>query len=100
MLFRSSSRSGAAGGTAPGSTGSTPAGTATAAPLTRAAPVPQTRTAEREAEPVLMQTRALSPVERCEGRVQRALWACIDRLCRAEAALRDHPDCVKARREQ
>ena len=95
-----SSRSGAAGGTAPGSTGSTPAGTATAAPLTRAAPVPQTRTAEREAEPVLMQTRALSPVERCEGRVQRALWACIDRLCRAEAALRDHPDCVKARREQ
>ena len=95
-----SSRSGAAGGTAAGSTGTTPAGTATAAPLTRAAPVPQTRTAEREAEPVLMQTRALSPVERCEGRVQRALWACIDRLCRAEAALRDHPDCVKARREQ
>ena len=106
-------RPGAVGGPAAGSTTGAPAGTATPPALpgagaypptpaaaTRAAPSPQARAAERDADPVLLQTRALSPVERCEGRVQKALWACIERVCKAEAALRDHPDCVKARREQ
>ena len=70
----------------------------TNAAATRPAPVPAARPPERDADPVMLQTRALSPVERCEGRVLVALWACIDRLCKAETALRDHPDCVKARR--
>ena len=52
----------------------------------------------RESEPVLLQARALSPSERCEGRVLVALWACIERVCKADTGLRDHPDCVKQRR--
>jgi len=58
------------------------------------------RPAEREPEPVLVQARALSPSERCEGRVLLALWTCIERQCKNDAGLRDHPECVKLRREQ
>ena len=57
------------------------------------------RPPDRDAEPVLLQARALSPAERCEGRALAALWSCIERLCNAEPGLRDHRDCLKARRE-
>jgi hypothetical protein len=68
--------------------------------VARTNPAPAGRTAERESEPVLLQARALSPAERCEGRVLLALWACIDRVCKSEPGLRDHADCVKLRRDQ
>jgi len=81
---------------------------ATAQPPAAATPVPTTVTTHRSAaaaaatprepEPVLLQARALSPSERCEGRVLVALWACIERVCKADTGLRDHPDCVKQRR--
>lgn len=94
-------------GTAPASVGAAP--TAQAAPANagspppaaaRPNPTPAGRTADRDGEPVLLQTRALSPGERCEGRVLLALWACIDRVCKSEPGLREHADCVKLRRDQ
>jgi hypothetical protein len=63
----------------------------------RAADTPVPRAAARDGEPVLLQTRALGPAERCEGRAQLALTLCIERLCRSEPGLRDHADCVRAR---
>jgi hypothetical protein len=65
----------------------------------RNAPQPVVRPAERDGEPVLLQTRSLSPSERCEGRVLMALSACIARICAAEPGLRNHADCVRLRRE-
>ena len=56
-------------------------------------------TTPREADPVLLQARSLSPSERCEGRVLLALWSCIERVCKADAGLREHADCVKQRRD-
>jgi hypothetical protein len=61
--------------------------------------VTQPRPADRDAEPVLLQARALSPAKRCEGRALAALSACIERHCKAEPGLRDHPDCARSRRE-
>jgi hypothetical protein len=81
-------------GATPTPTPSAPAAISGKAPATA-----QPRTVDRDAEPVLLQARALSPAERCEGRALAALWSCIDRHCKAEPGLRDHPDCVKARRE-
>ena len=69
----------------------------TAAPA--AAPTPA-RQPDRDADPALVQARAQSPSERCEGRVLVALWVCIERQCRSDTSLRGHPDCAKARREQ
>ncbi len=60
-------------------------------------PVQPPRLAAREAEPVLLQTRALGPAERCEGRNPQALAGCIDRICRSEPGLRTHADCAPAR---
>ena len=77
--------------------------TVTAPRAAAPAPTPPPATArqpDRDAEPVVVQARALSPSERCEGRVMVALWVCIERQCRSDASLRDHPDCAKARREQ
>jgi len=68
---------------------------ATAAPRGGDTPVP--RAAARDSEPVLLQTRALSPTERCEGRTAQALATCIERICRSEPGQREHADCVKAR---
>jgi serine/threonine protein kinase len=68
---------------------------AAATPVVTAKPAPAP-----EPEPVVVQTRALSPSERCEGRVLLALWTCIDRQCRNDASLRDHPECVKVRAQQ
>lgn len=65
----------------------------------RNAPQPVARPAERDGEPVLLQTRSLSPTERCEGRVLVALSACIARVCAAEPGLRNHADCVRQRRD-
>ena len=70
-----------------------PAPTATATP----SPAPQ-RPAVREPDP-MVHARALSPSERCEGRSLVTYNSCIEAQCRA-ADLRDHPECVKARREQ
>ena len=42
--------------------------------------------------------RALSPGARCEGRVLVALWACVERQCKTDPGLRDHPECQKLRR--
>jgi hypothetical protein len=83
-------------GTSPAAAASVPAPAAQAlrGPDT---PVQAPRAAARDAEPVLLQTRSLSPSERCEGRGQQALAGCIDRICRSEPGLRDHADCVKAR---
>ena len=61
--------------------------------------VTQPRPADRDAEPVLLQARALSPAKRCEGRALAALSACIERHCKAEPGLRDPPDCARSRRE-
>ncbi len=78
----------------------TPAATTSTAAAPRpAAPAP--RPAERDPEPVLLaQARTLSPSERCGGRVLVALWACVERHCKADTSLREHPECVKLRREQ
>ena len=65
---------------------------------TAPAPAPA-RAADRDNEPVLLQARALSPGERCEGRVLVALWACVERQCKTDPGLRDHPECQKLRRE-
>ena len=70
-----------------------------AVPAPAPAPIP-TRQPDRDADPALVQARALSPSDRCEGRVLVALWVCIERQCRSDASLRGHPDCAKARREQ
>ena len=100
----------AAGGPAAGAappTGGNPAGPAAAVPSpapmpnarpTAPAPAPA-RAADRDNEPVLLQARALSPGERCEGRVLVALWACVERQCKTDPGLRDHPECQKLRRE-
>lgn len=74
-----------------------PAAATAAAPRGVDTPVP--RPAARDAEPVAMLARALSPAERCDGRSGAGGAACIDRVCRNEPALRDHADCVKARRD-
>ena len=57
------------------------------------------RPAAREADAVSLQSRALSPAERCASRSGAAQTACIERICRAEATLREHADCIKARRD-
>ena len=76
---------------------STAASSAPVVAALRAADTPVPRAAARDGEPVLLQTRALGPAERCEGRAQLALTLCIERLCRSEPGLRDHADCVRAR---
>ena len=83
----------------PAATGVTPpnAGTSTSN-SNNAKPANAAKTPERDNEPVLMQARALSPSERCEGRVLVALWACVERQCKSDASLRDHPECQKLRR--
>ena len=68
-------------------------------PRAPAPPAAPARAADRDNEPVLLQARALGPSERCEGRVLVALWACVDRHCKTDASLRDHPECLKLRRE-
>jgi hypothetical protein len=83
-----------AGTSPPAASAPAPAAQALRGPDT---PVQAARAANRDAEPVLLQTRSLSPSERCEGRGQQALAGCIDRICRSEPGLRDHADCVKAR---
>jgi len=82
--------------------GAAPTAASAPAPVAQAlrgadTPVQAPRVANRDAEPVLLQTRSLSPTERCDGRGQQALAGCIDRICRSEPGLRDHADCVKAR---
>jgi hypothetical protein len=81
-------------------TGAAPAAAsapATAVAALRGADTPVPRVAARDSEPVLLQARALSPTERCEGRTQQALLSCIERICRNEPGLREQADCVKAR---
>ena len=80
----------------PAAAGLNPTPTTTARPP---APAPA-RAADPDHEPVLVQARALGPSERCEGRVLVALWACVERQCKTDASLRDHPECQKLRREQ
>ena len=80
--------------------GASPGAAASAAPAVaalRAADTPVPRATVRDNEPVLLQTRALGPAERCEGRAGQAQASCIERLCRSEPGLRDHADCVRAR---
>ncbi|WP_373282616.1 hypothetical protein, partial [Pseudaquabacterium pictum] len=77
-----------------------PAAASAAAPVAAAprgidTPVP--KVAARDSEPVLLQTRSLGPAERCEGRGAVASAVCIERLCRSEPGLREHPDCQRAR---
>lgn len=77
-----------------------PAAASAAAPVPAAprgidTPVP--KVAARDSEPVLLQTRSLGPAERCEGRGAVASAVCIERLCRSEPGLREHPDCQRAR---
>ena len=67
--------------------------------VARGGDTPVPRASARESEPVQLQARALGPGERCDGRAAATLLACIDRICRAEPGLREHADCVKARRE-
>ena len=85
----------------PAAPAANPAATAVTVPTAGATirPATATKTPERDNEPVLMQARALSPSERCEGRVLVALWACVERQCKSDASLRDHPECQKLRRE-
>ncbi len=77
----------------------TPVLAPTPAPTAATVPTPA-KTPDRDSEPVLVQARSLSPSERCEGRVLVSLWSCIERQCKSETSLRDHPECVKLRRDQ
>lgn len=88
----------AAGAAAPTAVASRPTAPAVAAPtpVPRAAPHAE---AEPDTEPMVMKARVLSPSERCEGRVLIARWACIERQCSRVPELRNHPECVKLRRE-
>lgn len=80
-------------------------GFATAAPPTPAAPAssspaaPAKTAAVREADP-MVQSRVLGPSERCEGRVLVAFFACVESQCKSAPELREHPECVKLRRER
>jgi hypothetical protein len=48
----------------------------------------------------MVQARVLGPSERCEGRVLLALYTCIESQCNRMPELREHPECVKLRRDQ
>ncbi len=68
-----------------------------------AGPRPSAQTAPAALEPetdnMVLKARVLSPSERCEGRMLLARWACIERQCNRVPELRNHPECVKLRRE-
>jgi len=82
-------------------------------PVTLATPAPPSPVASAPATPAaayrpaaavagdpMVQARALSPSERCEGRVLVALYTCIENQCNRMPELRDHPECQKLRRDQ
>ena len=83
----------------------TPATTAAggAAPTAAAAPTPASaaaRPAPTNAEPeMVLRSRSLGPVERCEGRGGAATRNCIETQCRNAPELREHPECVRLRRD-
>ena len=80
----------AAGGAAP--TLSTSAATAPAPAAARPAPT--------SAEPeMVLRSRSLGPTERCEGRGGAATRNCIEAQCRNAPELREHPECLRLRRD-
>ncbi|MEK8051490.1 protein kinase [Ideonella sp. DXS22W] len=90
----------AAGPSAGASRQGTPTAAVTPPPRAAApAPAPVAAEADPDGEPMVMKARVLSPSERCEGRVLIARWACIERQCSRVPELRNHPECVKLRRE-